>query len=435
MLLPFFAEGQLISTFAGGGTSGLGDGGTAITASISDPITGAFDQMGNCYIVSGLGGNRIRKIDTAGIITTFAGNGTAGYGGDGFAATNAELNVPRSIAIDPSGNIYIADGGNNAIRKISIATGVISTIAGTGVAGYNGDNISATSAMLNEPNDICFDRYGNLFIADEENNRIRKIDATGIITTFAGNGVYGYSGDNGQATAAQLWLPWSLAIDDKNNLYISDLGNFRIRKVSTSGVISTFAGSSTNIYAVDGVPATDAGFYPDQIRFNTSNQLFIGDFDQNYRVLMIDTFGIIHSIAGNGNAGFSGDGGPATAAEFDYPGGLAFDRCDNLYITDIDAKRVRKAAFHPSCLPLKEPEVPQNQITIYPNPATLELNIDGVTAETNYALFNVLGIIEQSGILKKGNNTIAVQTLPAGIYILELIDDEGRKLVKKVVKE
>ena len=440
VLLPFFAKAQIINTFAGGGSSGVWNWNSAISVIIPDPISVAFDKTGNCYVASGLGGNRIGRIDTLGFISIFAGNGTGGYSGDGYAATNAELYIPRAVAFDSFGNVYIADGGNNVIRKVDITTNIISTFAGIGTAGYNGDSISATSAMLNNPNDICFDKFGNLFVADQENNRVRKINASGIITTVAGNGIYGYSGDNGQATNAQVWLPWSLAIDDTGNLYISDLGNFRIRKVNTSGIITTFAGSSTNIYSGDGISATDAGFYPTQIKLNVSNELFIGDFDQNFRVLMVDTLGIIYSVAGNGIAGFSGDNGPATAAEFDYPGGLAFDHCGNLYITDIDPGRVRKVTYDSTCDPYqgllssKSVVNQQNKVKISPNPATTEIKIAGAKGGESYALFSITGILEQTGILNSGSNNISLKWLAPGIYIVRIRDGDGQETVRRVVK-
>ena len=246
LLIPFFIKAQTITTYAGGGVGGgldgVGDGLYKDSAIIPDPVGCFFDKLGNCYIASSLGGNRIRKIDTFGVITSFAGNGIGGYNGDGGLAIYAQLNFPDASAFDSSGNLYISDGQNNKIRKVDKISGIITTIAGTDSAGYNGDNILATQAWLNAPGDICFDKKGNLYIADGQNNRIRRINSLGIITTFAGNGIYGLSGDGGPATSAQLWLPWGLACDDSGNIYISDQGNFRIRKVNTFGTIRDVRG-------------------------------------------------------------------------------------------------------------------------------------------------------------------------------------------------
>ena len=194
-------QGQIITTFAGGGSGG--DGGPATSAIIPDPIGGVFDKYGNYYCASGIGGCVIRKVSNAGIITTVAGNGTPGFCGDGLAATAACLNAPTGVQLDSVGNLYIADHANFRIRKVNITTSVITTIAGTGTYGYNGDNILATAAQI-WADDVCVDKYGNVYIADFDGRRVRKIDTMGVIHTIAGTGVVGSAGDGGPATAAQL---------------------------------------------------------------------------------------------------------------------------------------------------------------------------------------------------------------------------------------
>jgi hypothetical protein len=435
-LLPLFSHAQVITTYAGGGAS-LGDGGTATAALINDPCEIMLIDNEVMYIASGVD-NRIRKIDSNGIITTIAGTGAGGYSGDSGLATAAELKDPVGIAIDSNGNVFFSDAENSVIRKINISTGIITTICGTGTAGYNGDNIPATSAQLNIPDGICFDTYGNLFVADGENNRVRKIDTSGIITTVAGTGIYGYNGDNQLATSAKLFLPTDVTFDSGGNMYIADGTNRRVREVNTSGIITTFAGNGNATYSGDGMSAINAQLTAGFIKFDHWGNLYISD-PYNYRVYRIDNAGIFHWVAGSGLAINSGDGGPAIAAGIYYPTGLAFDTCDNLYIGNVaasgDSDRIRKVLFNPACWPLEVPKTVANEKTIYPNPAYETINIDGVKTEENYSLINIYGIIEQSGTLKQGNNSIAIQSLPPGIHLLELTDNEGRKTVRKIVKD
>ncbi len=321
-----------------------------------------------------------------------------------------------------------------------MSTGIITTIAGnlspccTSVGSYNGDGEIATLSTLSFPSDICFDKNGNLYIADKANYRVRKVDTFGVITTYAGNGTSGDGGDGGPAISAQFVGITGLAIDDTGNIYIADWDGGKIRKVNTSGIISTFAGTGSHTYSGDNIPAITANIGPVKIAFNNIGELFIAD-DPNNRIRMIDVSGIIHTVAGNGNCCYGGDIGPADSAELGQPGGIVLDACGNLYISQIDSPRIRKVSFNPSCLPLKVPETTTTQITIYPNPATSEIYIDNLKAESNYALFNVTGNIEQRGTLKKGNNSIAIQTIPTGIYLLELTDEEGKRTIKKIVKE
>jgi sugar lactone lactonase YvrE len=189
----------------------------------------AVDSLGNIYIAD-MYNHRIRKVSTSGIITTVAGNGTYGYSGNGGAATSAELYDPSSVAVDSSGNIFIADSNNHSIRKVS-TSGIITTVAGNGTYGYSGDSGAATSAELYDPSGVAVDSSGNIYIADVSNQRVRKVDTSGIITTVAGNGTYGYSGDSGAATSAELNGPYGVAVDSSGNIFIADLNNNRIRKV------------------------------------------------------------------------------------------------------------------------------------------------------------------------------------------------------------
>jgi len=335
---------DMITTVAGNGVFGYsGDGGNATSAQLYNPEGVAIDSSGNLYIADQRN-HRIRKVSPARIITTIAGNGIAGYSGDGGSATSAQLSNPLGVAIDSSGNLYITDTGNHRVRKVS-PSGIITTIAGTGVSGYSGDGGEATSAQLYVPRGIAIDSSGNLYIADQWNHRIRKITPAEIITTVAGTGTSGYSGDGGSATLARLYNPVGVAIDSSGNLYIGDGSNGRVRKISPSGIITTVAGNGIWGYSGDGGSATSAQLnYPTGVVIDSSGNLYIAD-TYNNRIRRVDTSGIITTVAGNGIAGYSGDGGSATSAQFYYPFGVATDSSGNLYIGDYYNHRIRKILF------------------------------------------------------------------------------------------
>ncbi len=331
----------IISTVAGTGESGYGgDGAAATAARLYFPLDVAADGSGNLYIAD-TQNHRIRKVDAAGLITTVAGTGESGYGGDGAAATAAQLYSPYGVAVDGSGALYIADNRNHRIRKVD-AAGLITTAAGTGAYGYNGDDIAATAAHLNDPRGVAVDGSGALYIADWGNGRIRKVDPAGLISTVAGNGEHGYGGDGGPATAAQINSPYGMAADDSGNLYIADLGNHRIRKVGPAGVISTAAGTGERGYGGDGGAATAARlYYPFSIAADGSGALYIAD-SENHRIRKVDAAGVVSTAAGNGEWGYSGDGGAATAAQITSPEGVAVDGSGNLYIADSGNNCIRK---------------------------------------------------------------------------------------------
>ena len=320
----------IITTIVGNGTAGYtGDGSLAADAELNTPFGVAVNSSGSVYIADsnnyriramaystgniftiagyGLGGNGV-VVDSSsnfyisntvsnrilvglgsnGNIYLVAGNanGTSGYGGDGGAPSSALLNAPQGVALDASGNLYIADTNNNRIRKITAATNIISTVAGNGTGGFSGDGASATGAKINSPYSVAVDPNGNIYIADTYNNRVRKVTSAGIISTVAGNGTAGFTGDGGSATSAELYLPTGIASDSSGNIYIADYGNNRVRKVTVST-------------------------------------------------------GIISTVAGNGTSGFSGDNGSATSAELQRPAGVALDASGNLYIADAYNNRIR----------------------------------------------------------------------------------------------
>jgi sugar lactone lactonase YvrE len=279
-----------------------------------------------------------------GTIQTVAGNGIAGYSGDNGPATSATLSTPSGVAFDGPGNMFIADSSNNAIRRVAASTQVITTIAGTGVAGFSGDGGSGSAAQLNDPTHVVFDRTVNLYITDAENERIREVNSeTYQITTIAGTGSAGFSGDGAAATTAQLNFPDGVAIDRDGDLYIGDALNNRVREIhiSTSD-IATVAGNGIGGYAGDGGPATDSELnFPSRPFVDAAENIYIADY-QNHRIRKVDgATGIITTVAGTGVAGYSGDGGPATNAQLNGPLSVALDATGTLYIADTGNERIR----------------------------------------------------------------------------------------------
>jgi len=332
----------IITTVAGNGAPGCyGDGGAAINASLDYPHGVAADASGNLFIAD-TDNYRIRKVGTNDIITTVAGSGAYGYAGDGGEATNASMTYPYGVAVDAIGNLFIADVYNYCIREVG-TNGIITTVAGNGNYGYSGDGGPATNATMTYPYDVAVDANGNLFIADQNNNCIRKVGTNGIITTAAGDGSYGYSGDGGAATNASMTYPYSVAVDAIGNLFIADVFNYRIREVGTNGIIATVAGDGSYGYAGDGSLATSASMtYPYGVAVDNLGDLFIADFN-NQRIRRVGTNGIITTVAGDGSTGFPGDGGAASDAHLSLPSGVAVDAVGNLFIADTDNARIRKA--------------------------------------------------------------------------------------------
>ncbi len=326
-----------ITTIAGIGTAGdSGDNDLATSAQLNYPIGVAVDSVGSLYIADS-SNHRVRKV-TAGGITTVAGTGAAGDSGDNDLATSAQLNNPQGVAVDSVGSLYIADSSNHRVRKVT--GGGITTVAGTGAAGDSGDNGLATSAQLNYPIGVAVDSAGSLYIAEWSNHRVRKVTA-GRITTVAGTGAAGDSGDNGPATSAQLNNPQGLAVDSAGSLYITDSSNHRVRKV-TAGRITTVAGTGAAGDSGDKGPATSAQLdNPTGVVVDSAGSLYIADCN-NHRVRKVTGDGVITTVAGTGTAEDSGDKGPATSAQLNYPIGVAVDSAGSLYISEWSNHRVRK---------------------------------------------------------------------------------------------
>jgi uncharacterized protein (TIGR03437 family) len=333
LLAAAIASGQTITTFAGNGTAGYsGDGGPAAQAEINRVVGLAIDGAGNIYLAD-QNNNRVRKVDTAGVITTFAGTGTAGYSGDGGPAAQAELNGPLGVCVAPSGAIYVTDEGNGRVRAIS-PSGTITTVAGNGTTVSSGDGGPATAAGFQIPIRCAVDSNGNLFIVDQGAFKVRKVDSSGTITTYAGTGGQGFSGDGGPATQAEMNNPTWVTVDASGNLYITDQFNYRIRMVSAaSGTITTVAGNGDNAFAGDGGQATSASLgYPGGTVVDPTGALFIVD-DSNNRIREVKA-GVISTVAGTGTAGYTGDGGAPLQAELNSPFPITLDYAGNIYIGD-----------------------------------------------------------------------------------------------------
>jgi sugar lactone lactonase YvrE len=339
---------DVIETFAGTTPGGYGgDGGLAKDAKLGWLTGLTIDASGNLYISDGAA-NVIRKINPDNVISTIAGKfigfnvaNQQPYAGDGGPATAASLNIPFGAAIDPSGNIYICDAGNNVLRKVS-SSGVISTIAGKFMEqGHIGDGGPASDALIWNPQGITTDSKGNVYFADSQNHTIRKISSTGVITTIAGTpGQAGYSGDGGPATAATLSMPQGVAVDKNDNIYFSD--NSSVIRLVSAGRISTVAGTGVAGFSGDGGKATEAQLQsPKGIAFDIDGSLLVADAGNNRIRSIAPETAIISTIAGDGTYAYKGDGGPADEASIANPYGLAVDAAGNIYIADTDNGVIR----------------------------------------------------------------------------------------------
>jgi sugar lactone lactonase YvrE len=418
------APGSIL-TFAGNGIPGpSGDGGAANLAGLYYPSGVAVDGNGNVFVADSYD-NRIREIVKAtGNIITVAGTGAPVYGGDGGPATSASLYHPTGVAVDASGNIFIADLDDNRVREVVAATGNIITVAGNGNATEGGDGGPATSAGLNGPEGVAVDANGNLFIADASGNRVREvIAATGTIITVAGTGSYGYSGDNSPATAAMLYEPTAVAVDGSGNLFIADTYNDRIREVvQATGNIITIAGTGSAGYSGDGGPAASARLnLPFGVNVDGSGDVFIGDTYNNRIREILQYSGNIVTVAGTGSGGYSGDGGPAPAARLYGPNGVAMDGSGNLFIGDTDNNVVREVLASPVLGALSSTAWTVNQagfsaaipITVVAPPSGSVLSATGLPAGLSASLSGMTITVSGTPTATGTSNNIVISILSA----------------------
>lgn len=330
-----------ISTVAGTGKTGMtGDGGPAIDALIERPTAVAIDSKGNLYIANEQA-PRVRMVTPKGIITTVVGTDSTDVQDGERPAVDTNLSNAYGIATDLDDNLYVLSRGHAKIFKIG-ADGIARHIAGTGVSGFSGDGGPALNAQLNYPNHLVADRSGNLFIADTANHRVRKISNQGVITTIAGTGKSGFSGDGGPALGAKLGAPAAIAIDAEGNVYIAEFFNHRIRKITTGGTITTIAGNGTPEYNGDGQPAIESQIgEPTGVAVDRAGYVYISD-QVNMRVRVVTPSGLMHTVAGTGNRGHTGDGGPSEKAQTSNPDIIAFGPHGNLFIPDHLNAVVRK---------------------------------------------------------------------------------------------
>ena len=429
---------QIITTVAGhiyGGTYCC-DGGPATAASLVYPTAVATDLSGNFYIYDN---NRIRVVNSSGIISTLAGTVVAGFSGDGGAATNANLNFGDGasyggIVTDNVGNLYISDVENNRVRKVN-TSGIITTIAGNGLAGFAGDGGPATNASFSIPGGIAIDLSGNIYVADQYNNRVRKIDTFGVVTSIAGNGSAGFSGDGGAATAAQLSYPLSVAVDAACNVFIFDYDHIRVRKVTPSGSISTYAGGGSVSYVSGlGGPATNTSFDDNGgLAVDAAGNLYVAG---GMYVAMVSTSGIITNVAGALVAAVcnTGDGGPATSAGFNEISGVVIDAHGNMYIANSACATVR---FVPGIgvSAVNQVKGSIQLFTVYPNPAHGTLNISVPEPTGTISLIDISGKQVLQHVFKNKNSLVELGTLPDGTYFAVWADGNGNHAMQKLVVE
>ena len=401
-----------IHTVAGDGyLHAIGDGGPATSAQLYRPSAMVLDYSGNLYVAD-TGTQRVRQVTPSGIIVTVVGTGMAGYNGDQGPASAALLNSPAGVTLDGGGGLVVADTVNQRIRKVT--GGVVTTVLGTGTAGSGPQNTAPLQTPVRSPAGVCFDLGGNLYVADTLNNRVLQAPPGAPVVTAAGNGAAGGLGDGGPAPTAQLDLPGACTADASGNLYIADTGNHRIRKVTPAGIVSTVAGTGSQGGSGDEGPATAAALNaPRGVAVDGSGNVFIADTGNN-RIRMVASDGVIHNIAGSGAAGFAGDGGAALSALLNAPAGLLVDGSGDLYVADSGNNRIRRL----TPLPASPPVTPVQQS---PPPAAVVLNAAtmaaGAVAPGELVTLTGVGLGPESGVAGLFDSAGVVANLVAGTEV------------------
>jgi hypothetical protein len=473
-----------ITTFAGIGVAGhTGDGGPATAAKTTWPGFIAVDGAGNVYIDDN---PQIRKIDAMGIITTIGGTpGPGAYSGDGSPATLTTFGSGIHMTADVSGNVYVSDAVNYRVFKFNpgIGAGLVTTIAGTGVAGYSGDNGPATLAQLSDLRSIGVDATGNIFVSDAASSTIRKINTSGVITTYAGNGTAGYSGDGGPATAAKISISGQITFDASGNLYFADIFNYRVRRIDAAGIITTYAGTGVSGFGGDNGPATSAQMVPFGVVWR-SGSVYITDGNRVRRIKGLDLFAPSFTtgststlsvcendgpkdissmmVVNDGDAGetqtwslaspplhgtamaaytTTSTGSPLTPTGLSYTPTIGYTGNDSFkvsisdYLNRSDTITIYATVHARSYCHVAVNSINDQQLLVYPNPSKDELNITGIQMETTCKLYNYTGMCVLQRTLQPGSNTICMQRIPAGLYVLELNGSDGERKMIRVVKD
>ncbi len=430
LLYSAIVPAQNIHIIAGTTSEGFsGDGGPSVDASISNPFVSRADAGGNLYIADYMN-NRIRKINTAGTINTVAGNGSAAISGDGGPAMDAGIASPISVATDRTGNFYIATG--NQIRKVN-TTGIITTIAGNGTTTYSGDGGPATAAGFAGINDLTVDTSGNIYITDPGAGKIRKINTAGIISLFAGNPATGSGNDGIPATDAYLSTPWGITADNKGNIYFTESMFNRVRKINSAGIITSLMKADTAGFSGDGGPATNAQLSLsgsiNNVATDTAGNIYIADVG-NGRIRMISTTGIITTVAGGG---WDGSGVPATDAHLGYPYCVSVDNAGNLYITDI-AVIWKVSANSTGVQPVKS-ESQQLALSHNPTKGSFSLSLSSpTTLPAHIIITNIIGQPIKELTTTTNKETEITLNAPPGIYFVTSVTDEGRQTAKLIIE-
>ena len=421
LCIPLFTNAQIISTFAGNGIAGFsGDGGLATVAQLNNPTDVYKDKAGNIYIAD-RGNNRIRKVNTAGIISTIAGDGIPTYGGDGGPAIMASLNQPTRVVVDGTGNIYIADRGNSRIRMINTA-GIISTIVGTGVPGFSGDGGPAITAQIDSPTGVAVDLSGNLYISDSGNSRIRKVNTTGIISTYAGGGTNNYTTDGVPATSISLCVQMYVSVDNRGTVYITNRDCWHFLKITSNGLVYDVAGFNAAAFSGDGGPADSANIEgPTAITPDNLGNIYLCPRTNN-RIRKVNAVNDISTFAGTGVAGYSGDGGPAISAEISATVfGIYADETGNVYFADMGNNCIRHTAAT---------DVTNDVVVLYPNPTTAQLTIAASEKIYTVTIINMLGQTVYNSNYNSPKVQIDVSAQPPGVYIITINGATIRKFVR-----